>query len=227
MAITVSFTPSSVTLSTTGGSSTFTLTDNSTYTSPARNAVGVFLTVFKTDYSGLMSPLTATANDGDPATDSVWTVVFTSDGWHQGLYVAVPNYSGGTTYAKYDAAYDPTSHNVYVSAVAGNVGHALSNTTYWNVVSDPTTLAQNVGLSNESANITAATLNFVEYPYLKQGFGYQTGIAFLEESTDAKRTKDVRKYHLLELAVNCINESDIAGDYQTAEIVARRASELL
>lgn len=227
MAITVSFTPSSVTLSTTGGSSTFTLTDNSTYTSPARNAVGVFLTVFKTDYKGAMSPLTSSSDDSDPATDSIWTVIFSSDGWHQGLYVAVPNYNGGTTYAKYDAAYDTSSKQVYVSSIAGNIGHALSNTTYWSVVSDPTTLALNVGLSNESANITATTLNFVEYPYIKQGFGTQTGIAFLEESTDAKRTKDVRKYHLLELAVNCINESDIAGDYQTAEIVARRASALL
>lgn len=229
MAIVVAFTPSTVTLSTTGGTSTFTLTDATTGYG-TRSNFGVYLTVFKTDFSGGMSPVTSSAN-GVPTTSTIWAVDFTQDGWYQGLYVAIPVWSSGTTYNQYDAVYDLSSNTSYISITGANLNHAVTNPTYWTAVSDPSAIALNVGLSNESLNLngvtgSAQTLNFSQIPLTRQAFGYQTGIAFLEESTDSKRTKDVRKYHLLGLSVDAMYESDIAGDYQTVEIIARRAQVL-
>jgi hypothetical protein len=230
MAIVVSFTPSVVTLNTTGGPSTFTLTDATTGYG-TRSNFGVYLTVFKTDFSGLMSSMVSTQN-GVPTTSTIWTVNFQADGWHQGLYVAVPLWNSGTTYNQYDAVYDLSSNKVYTSVAGSNLNHSVLLSQYWTSVLDPTVLALNVGLTNASGNLNGttgavATINFSQYPLTKQAFGTQTGIAFLEESTDAKRTKDVRKYHLLELAVNGMKNADNALQYQLVEIYARRAQQVI
>lgn len=224
MAITVSLTTSAVTLSTTNGISTFTLTDNSVYTSPSRGSVAVYVTIFKVAYNGNRSSITTTSNNNNPATDSIWTGIFTTDGWNQALYAAIPNYSAGT-FNQYDAVYIASNKTVWRSSIAAN-SNALTGSggTGWDIITDPTSLVLNTGLSNQSNNITASIPNFVLYPLIKQQFGLQTGIAFLEQSTDSKRTKDVLKYHLYALAVDSINQADIASDYALAEIIARRAS---
>jgi hypothetical protein len=224
MAITVSLVASEVTLSTTGGNSTFTQTDASTYGSPLRNAVGVYVSVFKVDYQGNRSPLTTTSDASSPTTDSVWTTIFTADGWHQSLYAAIPNYSAGT-YNLYDCAYVPSNKTSWISSIASN-NNALTGSggTGWVQLSDPSQIALNAGAINESLNCTTAILNFVLYPLVKQQFGIQTGVAFLEQSTDSKRTKDVLKYHLYALAVDGIRQANSALNYALAEIFARRAS---
>lgn len=224
MAITVSLTPSAVLLSTTGGNSTFTQTDSSTYGSPARGAVGVYISTWKCDFQGNRSTITSTTNNSNPLTDTIWTCIFTIDGWYQSLYAALPTYSAGT-YNQYDAVYVTSNKTSWQSTIASN-SNALTGAggTGWVQLLDPTQLCLYIGLSNVAANCTLAVYNFVQYPLVSQQFGIQTGIAFLEQSTDSKRNKDVLKYHLYALAVDGIKQGNVAQNYTLAEIFARRAT---
>lgn len=228
MAITVNLSNITVDLTTGIG----TVVDGSTYTSPTRATVGVYLRVYKTDYAGSRSYLTTTPNLADANVDSQWTFPFSGgDGWHQLAYVAVPDYAGGTSYAKYDAAFDPTNKIVYRSKSAGNIGNALNNTTFWEVIPDPSALAFNIGLTTQSVNLntntSAAVYNIVLNPITKQAAGTQAGQAFLEASSDYRRSQDVRLWELLDLAVVDMDVCNSRQEYSLGEIAARRASYLI
>jgi hypothetical protein len=138
--------------------STFTITDSTTYGTggnPARADLRVFLTCYKVDSENVSTAVTLTSDDSDAQTDSVWTGTMGVDGHYKFLYVAIPEYAGGTTYAENDAVFDAADDAVYVSAVAGNVGQSLSDTDFWTPESDPSSLAANDGEADESANITS------------------------------------------------------------------------
>jgi hypothetical protein len=54
-----------------------------------------------------------------------------STDWWEYLGATYQEYSGGATYAEGDRVIDATTHKVYESATAGNIGHALTDTEYW------------------------------------------------------------------------------------------------
>lgn len=205
---------------------TFTVTDNSTYVTPARSGYGVFTKTYKVNYDGTRNTLTNTSNNSNPVTDSIWTVSFTTDGWYQTFYVAPLNYSGATTYAKYDAVFDPTGKLVYISQQAANTGNALTNTAFWQPVADPTQLALNVGATNQSNNLASSLSSVILYPLTSVNFGTQTGIAFLEPTTTAKRSADVRLYELLGLAVDSMFRANATAQWTAGEIFARKATSI-
>ena len=202
-----------------------------TYTSPARTSLAVYVKLSKTDYTGAKTLLTTTANNADPtsAGTNIWTAPYTADGWHQILFVALPFYAGGTTYAQYDAVYE--SGSVYRSKSAGNIGNAVSNTTYWELISDPTSLALTAGTSTGSPNLAAITstavLSFGVRASISAAFGDQAGDAFLEMTSDYKRSQDVRMHELLALAVDSIDTADSRQNYSALEIYARRAESII
>lgn len=225
MAITKSLTPITVDLE----ASTITITDASTYTSPSRATCGVYLKVFKVDYAGSRTEQTTTGDTGDANTDSVWTATFPTDGRFQYFYVAVPDWAVAS-YAKYDAVFDYTNQIVYRSKVNSNsvtVLADLSNTTNWEVISDPTTLCLYVGTATQSVNLNTITsigiFNDILYPITKKNFGEQTGIAFLEQPSTYRRPQDVRLYNLLGIAVDGMEVANNREEYALGELIARRA----
>jgi len=227
MAITINLVDPVISLDTYIG----TITDSSTYTSPTRATCGVYVKVYKVDYSGGRTYLTTTPNNSDANTDSSWNYVFTTDGWAQVFYVAVPDYAGGTTYAQYDAVFDPTNKLVYRSKSAGNIGNALNNTTFWELISDPTSLCLNVGTATASPNLNTNTsiaiLNVLPFPITKTNFGTKTGDAFLEASSDYKRSQNVRLYELLGLAIDGMTIAINRQEFSKGELYARRARSLV
>jgi hypothetical protein len=50
---------------------------------------------------------------------------------YSNVAIVEPAYSAATTYAKDDKVYDPTTHNVFQSLIAGNVNKALTDTSAW------------------------------------------------------------------------------------------------
>lgn len=231
MAITVSFPAANIVTDLTAV--TITATDASTYTSPTRTGVGVFVKLYKMDYTGNRTALTTTPNNSDPASASTtsWSALYTADGWHQLVYVAAPAYSAGTTYAQYDVVYDSSTKGLYQSQQAGNIGNLLTNATYWTAVPDPLTVALAIGTSQQAANLVALTstaiLNFGVKAALAVAFGDQTGNAFLEMTSDYKRSQDVRVYELLGLALDAIKVADSRQNYSALEIYARRAASII
>lgn len=148
---------------------TFTVTDETTYSSPVRSAVGAYLIVQKKDSEGatVSTPLVV-GNDGDEQTDVSWVVNYSVDGWYRLLFVTPPDYAGGTTYAIYDAVQDPATSVIYRSKQNANTGNALNNTTWWEEVD--ATIALNSGEDNESTNCDTLVYDVIltansEYEY--------------------------------------------------------------
>lgn len=212
---------------------TLTVVDGTTYTSPVRTALAVYMKIYKVDYSAARTYVATTGNNADPASASLnqWTSAYSADGWYKLAYVAIPFYAGGTTYAKYDAAYDSVNKLVYRSKSAGNVGNALTNTTYWELISDPSSLAFNIGATNESVNLTTITsqavYNIVLKAYLDQYFLAKMEDSMVEASSDYKRPQDVRLAEFLLLGVFGIDVANNRQNYIQGEHIARRCAYLI
>lgn len=194
------------------------VTDTTTYTNPTRANVGVFVKVFKVNFSGLEVALATTSDDEDPGTDSVFTCSLDQDGHYRYKYIAVPDYNAGTTYALGEVAYDTVAFGVYKSKQAGNVGNALSDTAFWEAISDPTSL-----IASSPANADTATVNKVVSTLTEDKRNTLAITAAVEQSTDAYRLKDVRSFELVDLLLAGLQAADSAGEFNIGEKIARRA----
>lgn len=229
MAITINLT--NITVDPVAG--TMVVVDGTTYTSPVRTALAVYMKIYKVDYSAARTYVTTTGNNTDPASASLnqWSASYTADGWYKLAYVAIPFYAGGTTYAKYDAAYDSTNKLVYRSKSAGNIGNALTNTTFWELITDPAALAFNIGSTSESVNLTTITsqavYNIVLKGYLDQYFLSKTEDSMVEASSDYRRPQDVRLAEFLLLGVFGIDVANNRQNYILGEQISRRCAYLI
>lgn len=209
-------------LSITADRVTLTLTDLTTYGSPnpTRSVLRVFLTLYKVDVDNAGTAIAVTSNTGDSETVSSWSAPFGVDGWYKALFVAIPAYAGGTTYAIYDAVYDTVTDLVYRSKSAGNVGNALSDTVYWEPISDPTTLAENEGETNESVNITSLVYSRV-LTYNSQ-FAYGNLIAGNCECSDCDDENIIQPYEIYSLLLNGAIIADQRSEFIKGERISRK-----
>ncbi|HEY0749688.1 MAG TPA: hypothetical protein VGD26_00955 [Chitinophagaceae bacterium] len=207
---------------------TATITDATTFSSPLRTAVGVFFQIYKVNYLSVKTEITATPNDADPELVASWTFPIADDGWYLGYYVSIPDYAGGTTYAQYDAVFDPATNNVYRSKQAGNVGQSLSNATWWEPITSPAQLAANQDTATESANIDSLLYNDIilnqvtEYRGDKAIESAQEGASATEEPTEASWHFAIADFHM-EAALT----AEIRQQYAAAERYIRRMDELV
>jgi hypothetical protein len=173
------------------------LNDETTYTSPQRVDVGVFMSAFKTNSSSVQTPVEITGTSSDPQLDAEWNFNIDVDGWYQFYYVAIPEYLSGQEYALHDAIYDTTSGNVYKSLAAANIGNDVSDTTFWEIVEDPASLAENEGDDTESANIDSAIYQRILIPKVDRLYGDKA----------------------VQIARECCNDCEIAEHTDAFEIV--------
>lgn len=201
---------------------TGTITDGSVYTSPARTAIGVFLSGDKMTHESIVDEvLTITGNDNDPETDNSWTFNIPKDGWVRFLFVAVPDYDAGATYALYDATFDPTTNGAYRSKQAGNIGNALTDTSYWEAITLPASLALNEGEANESANIESAVYQIIPLPTSEYAFANAIALASTEGG-DAEREQSVQLYELMAVLVDGAYIRSDRSEFSQGEKIARR-----
>ncbi len=143
-----------------------TISDETTYSSPARAAVGVFVGCYKMNGdSTVADTLTLVSNTDDPETDSEWVMQLDNgDGWYRIPAVSIPDFDDTLTYDIYDAVFDPSSGNVYRSKQNTNTQDSLANTTWWELISDPAALALNEEEANESTNIDSTIYEVILSP---------------------------------------------------------------
>lgn len=201
---------------------TGTLLDSTVYTSPVRSAVRVFTTGYKIKADNTVdSTLTMTSNTGDPATVTYWNFNIPKDGWFRFPFVIIKAaYSGGTTYAQYDAVYDSATNLVYRSKVAGNVGHSLSNVTYWELITDPSSLANNKGQSNESLNIESILYQRILTP--NSAWGYGSLLASDTCCGDCDNDETLAVYDTFSLWYNGAVQADFRSELVKGEQICRR-----
>jgi hypothetical protein len=201
------------------------LTDNTVYGAPevVRADGGVYVTgqKMKSD-STVDSTLTLTGDTADPQLDSSWTFNIPKDGWFRFLYVWIPDYNGATTYAQYEAVQNAATSVVYRSLVAGNVGNALTDVNFWEVISDPGSLALNKGEANESANIESIVYSVVLIPNAEYEFANAISEASEECCNVNCSLDDLFEYiRLMVMVDGCYVRSD-RSQFAQAERIARR-----
>ena len=205
------------------------LTDQTTYGTPARADVGVFVSLQKINAdSSVDGALTIIGDDGDADTDSVFTFDITKDGWHRFSIVALPDYAGGTTYAIYDAVFDPSSGKGYRSKQNGNTGNALGSATWWEEIASPGLLALNNGEANESANIDSLVYEVIIPIRSQQAYAERIASTSEEYLTSLRIPNELlASEDLFASLVNSMAVRSDRGEYSRGERIARRLDSII
>jgi hypothetical protein len=199
---------------------TLTVTDATTYggSNPARNVLLVYFKGFKMDSNNGETDLVLVGNNSNPATNSSWAGTYLTDGWYKFYYAAIPALDITATYNKYDAVYSGAV--VYRSKVAANTQDDPTNTTYWEVISDPAELANNEGETNESANITS----FIYHRVLAANSQYAYGNFIADQCacSDCDESETLKTYDILSLWIKGLEVADQRTENIKGEYIARR-----
>lgn len=203
--------------------------DGTTYASPVRTVVGVFLKSQKMNHDATVaSTLTTTGNNSDPETDTQWTVTLGTDGWYRFLMVSVPDFDSLATYNLYDAVFDPATNKVYRSKQAANTTDTLTDTAWWEEITDPATLASNEGEANDSANIDSLIYEPGVFPNSEYGYANQIALASEEYLSSLNiPDADLNQYSLLSLLVNGAYVRADRSQMSQAERITRRLESIL
>lgn len=200
--------------------SEFVLTDETEYLAPLRADIGIYLKLYKVDIEGERTELDITPDNADAALTAEWTVEYTIDGHYQGDYIAVPDYDNAEAYILYDAVY---SGGVVYRALGATTGNAPPNVTYWEVISDPTSLVANDGTAEESQNVTSYVFNDVLTADTEYLFGNIAEDVALEFGTTSAREEDVENYELVAVLLDGMWIAATRQEYGRAEKLARRS----
>jgi hypothetical protein len=206
------------------------ITDSTVYGggNPARSAVRTYITGYKINSDNTVSEqLTLTSNTDNPATQTEWEFPYGIDGWYQFLFVIIKDaYDSGTSYNIYDAVYDG-SNNVYRSKQNANVGNALGNTTYWELITDPSDLANDVGEATESNNIESQIYQRILTVDSQYGYGNFLAGDGSACCGDCEDPSTVQTYKKLSLLVNAAIQCDIRTLLPEGEKICRKLQTLL
>lgn len=202
---------------------TVTIVDTTTFggANPARSTLGVFLSAAKVAYDGTETDLTVTSDDSDPETDSEWSFPYTEgDGYYKIRYVAIPDFNTASTYAIYAAVFQPSTDKVYRSRANSNTEDTLTNTTWFEEITDPTSLADNKDEDNESTNIDSLVYERV----LTANSQYEYGNLIAENCacTDCDDSEIINDYDLFSLWLNGAIKADERTEVLSGELLCRK-----
>lgn len=225
MANTLTFVVDSITADRTQG----VLLDNTTYTNPVRSGVAVFVKGQKMNNDATVdSTLAVTGNNANPETNTSWTFTIPLDGWFRFLIVSVPDFNAASTYAIYDAVFQPSTGKVYRSKQNNNTTDTLTDTVWWEEITDPATLASNEGESNESANIDSLIYEPGLFPNSEHGYANQISEASEEYLTSLSiPDDDLANYNLLACLLDGAYVKSDRSEMNKAERIARRLDSLI
>lgn len=194
---------------------TFTLTDGTVF--PVRSDYYVYLNAYKMAYDNSVTS-TISIDNSSPNTVTNWSGTYSIDGWYKFYYAAFQAWNSGTTYAQYDAVY--RSGNIYTSVSGGNLNHDPANPTYWTLVTDPASLANNKGESNESLNIDS-----IVYQRVFSANGQNAYDIFISDAstcTDCDQAALLQKYNLFAFWLDSIAIADAREEVLDGELISRR-----
>lgn len=202
---------------------TATITDATVYgedSNPARSAVACYLTAYKVDKDNNETALTVSSDDSDPQTDSVWTITLGVDGHHKFPFIIVPDYDAGETYEQYDAVYDSGTDAVYRSLVGSNTGQSVSDTAYWEEISDPSSLANNKDTDEESGNVTS--LVYLRVPSPNSQYEFANRLSSQSPHQEGEDESHLRDYLIFSKMLDEVAVADSRSEVLDGEIICRR-----
>lgn len=206
------------------------LTDSTTYGTggnPARAAGAFYVYGRKLKKDGTQDSV-ITFESYDPELATTFTFTIPKDGWHQFYGVFIRDYDNAKTYARYETAYNDSDNIVYRAIFPSSFsGIAPPNATYWEAISTPALLVDNVGTATASPNLEYQIYNRVIYPNAKAFYGTKSAAAALECCGDCERSEDVLLYEQAAVNVDALNNFDVRGQNANGEELARSSDELI
>ncbi len=199
------------------------LTDIFSYTSPSRNTLNVYLTIYKIDLAGAVD-YQITPSTYTPSSASTFTFDELKDGYYRFKYAVIPTYDDSTDYDQWDVV--SQDDVVYQAVVNPPMGTEPPNASYWTAVSDPTTMLDLVGTSSEPGNLLYQLYERIIYPFSKTGFGDASETAALENDT-GELADAVKNYEMMAVLVKGMTSCDVRGKFLRGERICRRGQELI
>lgn len=141
------------------------LKDYTSYTSPARNALALFIKFVKR--SAALVDTAITIDNSAPLSATEWTFNLAGDGWYYATIFGFPIWSAGT-YTVNQCVYYSVTQRYYQAK--GTVSSVPTNTTDWNYLPDPTLIeltATNVEINN-THNFTSGQSEILTGDQLEQ-----------------------------------------------------------
>lgn len=140
------------------------LVDHTVYggANPLRTDLALAMKAYKVDESLVETAMTVATYT--PTTVTQWTITNTIDGWVKFYVVLVNKYTTtvGPTSNLYDLVYDTTTskYYTYISSTPAP-STVVTDPSRWSVNSDPTGVLRNIGLSNQTNNISYQILSSI------------------------------------------------------------------
>jgi hypothetical protein len=199
---------------------TWVLTDDSTFTSPLRTACGVFVQAYKLDYENNATELDAVGDDEDPETDSAWTIDYTADGAYKVYYVSIPDFNSSSSYDIYEAVFQPSSNKVFRSKQNSNTEDDLENTTWWEEITEPATLAANKDTASESTNIDS--LIYLRVFSANGQYEYANQLSSENPREQDDNDAAFREYNIFAKMLDEVAVADSRSEVLSGELICRR-----
>lgn len=204
-----------------------TITDSTTYGTggnPARAAVAVYLTGTKVKVDS-SADYTVDIVTYDPTTASSFAFDIDKDGWYQFYFVVVPDHDNAVTYDIYDAVF--YNAVVYRAIQDGFSGQLPTNTSFWEVISSPTSLIDNDGTATESGNLQFEIFDQIIYPYSKTKYGDASETAALDCCSDCERSEQVEMFELARVMCAGMDAANTRQLWAKGEKMARKMDEFV
>lgn len=200
-----------------------TYTDSTTYggANPVRAGVAVYLTIEKikadttTDYD-------VDVNSYNPETATDFTFPIEVDGWYKAKFVIIPDYDNAASYVQYDVVY---SSGVVYRATQATSGNPPPNNSFWEVISEPTSLVDNDGSSTESQNLVFQIKQDIIYPFAKTCYGDKTSEAAIDCCSTCERSEKILAYEYIGVLVDGMDVANQRGQYSRGEKISLKAQE--
>jgi hypothetical protein len=207
------------------GNYTSILTDETTYggVNPARADGVTYISGEKINYDSSVDSEVEFVTY-NPVTASTYTFTTYKDGWYKFLFCWIPNYDAGETYEQYDAVY--YSGVVYRAILDNFSGQTPTNTSYWEVISEPTDLVGNLDTATESANIAVQLFQIIIYPFAKKLYGDKAEEYAINCCGTFKDLEEFNEYKQLGGIVAALQASNTRQRYASGERIARYAASL-
>lgn len=200
------------------------LVDHTVYggANPARNTLALATTAYKISEDLTEALIVVAAYD--PLTVTQFQITNTIDGWVKFYVVLVTKYTTTVTPVsnKYDVVYDTVTLKYYTYINNTPTASTLvTNPIYWQIITDPTSVLKNIGLSTQTNNISYQIVNSINTFQIEKCYNAVTVQAAKEEcdcgcdTTNTSRTSKL--YAKLDVLLNAAKIDDATQKYVAGE----------
>lgn len=193
-----------------------TITDTTSYSSPARNELALYFKAYKMDKDGNDTELAVTGNS-TPDLITSFSFPVTIDGWYKVLAISITVFNIVDSYVTNDIVFN--SGNLYI-ALQASTGNLPTNPTYFSPVSIDAALVS-------GGNVTEQYFDYVFVEYGKQCAGNAVGEWAKKYDCGACNKTDLMASWLQRDAmVYAIERFYAISQYSKAEEISRKLENL-